>query len=167
MSMSPSEDVCRAYAGISFKDKLVHKMSYVELSMLKERCAAYLRKCKVAQRKPHQNYVTLNNAVDFYIDIFTHKGIKHAYDQFSDLRREAQGLGYTVPSLFGAMDVNDIIDACAMVREAIAVTVGLPGEDPAMTKLIVAKANESLRKGIAALNRQYERDDPFKAQPRD
>lgn len=149
------------YKGIRFQGKPIYQMGYPELDRLKSRCVAYRAKCKRNGKQPHQHYVTLENAVDFYIDKFTHKGIRHALEQFSTLRRDAQRLGYTVPSIYGNMDIDDILVACAILREAIAAAIPLPGEDLTMTQEMISEMNASLRSAIDELNERYFSRSPF------
>jgi len=136
-------------------------MGYPELIALKTRCTDYRAKCRQQHKPPHEHYVTLENAVDFYIDKATHKGIKHAFDQFSSLRQTAQGFGYTVPPLVGNMALDDILGCCAILREAIAAATPLPGESPVFTSEMRAAMEQNLTGAIESINAQYELARPF------
>lgn len=154
MAKSRSE-MCGPYEAVTFERKPIYAMGFHELEALKQRCADYRAKCDALDKAPHAHYVTLENAVDFYIDKATHQGTMHAYGIFAELRKDAMARGYTVPSLYGAMDVQDIVFACASLREAIAMAMPLPGEPPRLTGELIAEADASLGMAIGSINKKY------------
>ena len=152
---SRSSEMCGPYEAVTFERKPIHAMGFHELEAIKQRCVDYRAKCTQSGKAPHEHYITLENSVDFYIDKFTHLGTMDAYGIFAELRKAAMTLGYTVPSLYGAMDVQDIVFACAALREAIAMATPLPGEPPRLTGELITEADASLSRAIGSINKKY------------
>ena len=101
-------------------------MPRADLEQLVARCDAYTVNCADKGQERAPQYIALCAAARHYLaDYDNPQGIKAAFDAFSEARRAAMAAGYEVPSIVGTHNAGAILDAVAVLREAVAVATPL------------------------------------------
>jgi len=130
----------------------IASLSIPELDTLQARCEAHAAECARRGLTVKPEIAMMCAAVQYFREDSERGPIAAAFARFSEARRECIGLGYVVPPISGTPHATQIDSVTALLAQAAAAAVPLPGEAPQMTRRITDDYKQAIKNAIDLLN---------------